>query len=394
MNINSEATNNSDYYKIMLDNIPTSLQICQLLYDDQGVPNDYVFLDVNSIFAEIMGLDKDEIIGKKNTDFYSDTESEYFIKYGEIVKNGKAEIFEMRSRPCSSWHSVLAVALGKQGKFAIIGSDITKRKKMEEAQKTAEEEKQTFLVELLQSEKKALALVSELKKADKNKDEFISVLSHELRNPLATITGGITLLKIRNENDKNKETIKILERQVEYLSKLVDGLLDITRISQNKIVLKKERVSLNTIVKESIEDMKVQFEEKNIELLEDLFTGPVLVNVDPLRITQCINNILKNSLKFTGENGRVSISLKIEEKNAVISIEDSGIGISHEALSSIFEPFKQDPNPLKGMYNNGLGLGLSIVKNYMEIHGGTISVSSPGIGKGSTFTMRLPIFEK
>ncbi|HCS75775.1 MAG TPA: hypothetical protein DIW17_18125, partial [Clostridiales bacterium] len=163
---------------------------------------------------------------------------------------------------------------------------------------------------------------------------------------------------------------------------------------QNKVIMKKEPVNLNDIARDAIEDRKSQFEEKNIKLLEDICEQPIVVNADSLRITQCVGNILGNALKFTGENGTVDISLSVEGENAVIRVQDNGIGISPEMLTTIFEPFKQDSNPYNSYYNKGLGLGLYIVKEYLEMHNGTVSASSPGVGKGSTFTMKLPIVEK
>ena len=158
--------------------------------------------------------------------------------------------------------------------------------------------------------------------------------------------------------------------------------------------MKKEPVNLNDIARDAIEDRKSQFEEKNIKLLEDICEQPIVVNADSLRITQCVGNILGNALKFTGENGTVDISLSVEGENAVIRVQDNGIGISPEMLTTIFEPFKQDSNPYNSYNNKGLGLGLYIVKEYLEMHNGTVSASSPGVGKGSTFTMKLPIVEK
>jgi len=378
MNACNGYTNSNNYYQIILDSISGGMQISQILYDEQGKPSDCMFLDVNSVFAEILGHSRDEIVGKKVTDFYPEVKPELFIKYDEIVKSGKPETFEMWSEPPGCWYKFLVVPLGDQNKFAIIGTDITEFKEMQN--------------KLIISEKKALKLVSELKEADKNKNKFINILSHELKNPLATISSGIELWELTNKNKSTNKIIKIIKRQVEQLSRLVDDLLDITRISQNKIVLNKDIANLKTILNDAILDIKPQFEEKGIKLLQNTCRQHTVVYVDSLRITQCIVNILKNSLKFTHENGIVSISLDTDEEGrAVINIQDNGIGINPEMLARIFEPYSQDSKPSDNSHNKGLGLGLSIVKEFIEMHNGDVSAYSPGIGKGSSFTMRLPI---
>lgn len=155
--------------------------------------------------------------------------------------------------------------------------------------------------------------------------------------------------------------------------------------------MNKEKVNLNTIVKQAIADIRPQFEKKSIKLLEDICAQPITINADSLRITQCIGNILGNALKFTPENGRVCICLRYEGGNAVIDIEDNGIGINLDMQVKIFEPFKQESDAFHSCHNKGLGLGLSIVKYIMTMHDGIVSVSSLGLEKGSMFTMRLPI---
>ncbi|MFA5528635.1 MAG: HAMP domain-containing sensor histidine kinase [Peptostreptococcales bacterium] len=241
------------------------------------------------------------------------------------------------------------------------------------------------------SKEEARAYIAELEKKDKNKDEFISILSHELRNPIAAIKGGIELLELVNKNRETLKIIMILKRQVEQLSKLVDGLLDMTQITQNKIILNKAIVNLNKIVNDAIVDIRPQYEEKGIKLLKSICKHSIFVNVDAMRIAHCIGNILRNALKYTHQDGTVSISLDIEGEKAVIKIQDNGIGISSEMLLRIFEPYEQAIDNSSNSLNKGLGLGLFIVKNIIEMHDGDVSASSPGLTKGSLFTMRLPI---
>ncbi|MDR7870453.1 MAG: ATP-binding protein [Tissierellaceae bacterium] len=339
-------------------------------------------VETNEGTAKMLGYSQEELVGKFWAEFVADEWLDEGYRGWNARQSGKSSSYEIELKKKNGnyiWAIISGVPLmDEDGEYVgtlVAFKDITEQKKAEE--------------ELYKSKKIALALVSELEKADKNKNEFISRLSHELRNPLATISGGIDLLQLKIKDGDALDLLKILKRQTGHLSKLVDDLLDITRVTQKKIILRKETVNLNTLLKDISADLKPQFERKGIKLLEYICTQPIVVKADPLRITQCIGNILANALKFTQENGIVAISLQIEEKNAVISVKDNGIGISPEILPKIFEPFQQDFT--NDYHNKGLGLGLSIVKDTMEMHGGDVYASSPGLGNGSTFTLRLPL---
>ncbi len=243
---------------------------------------------------------------------------------------------------------------------------------------------------LRESEMKALALVSELEKADKNKNQFISVLSHELRNPLAAISAGVQLLAITQDKNQTAKVEDIISRQMNQLCKLVDDLLELTRITQNKIKLKKEYIHLSETVKNAVDDMRLAYEKKGVCLRTRIQLKPVWLSADPVRVTQIIGNLLTNALKFTQENGEVWVALRTKGNNAVISIIDNGIGISPEILPRLFTPFTQADSSLERS-RGGLGLGLSIVKGIVDLHEGSVTAYSEGLGKGSTFTIRLPL---
>jgi PAS domain S-box-containing protein len=242
---------------------------------------------------------------------------------------------------------------------------------------------------LKESERQAYELVEKLKEEDKNKNEFLSILSHELRNPLATIIAGISFLDSVKDKKQEKQAKEIIKRQSEQLCRLVDDLLDITRITQNKIRLKKSRIDLNKLAALAAEDMRVQFERKGIQLETDIPPGRFYLEADPVRISQMIGNLLNNALKFTESGGRVIIKVYKDKRHAVISVKDSGIGINKEMLDKIFQPFVQADESLERS-GGGLGMGLGIAKGICELHGGTISAMSGGLGKGSTFEVRLP----
>ena len=245
---------------------------------------------------------------------------------------------------------------------------------------------------LRDSEKRANALIMELETADKNKNEFISVLSHELRNPLAVISAGLQLLEITQNDYQTSKAKEIIKRQMGQLCKLVDDLLDVTRITQNKIELKRELVIVNDIVKNVVDDIKSEYVKKGVWLATRIQVRAISIYADPVRITQIVGNILINALKFTPSNGAVWLSLKQIKNEAVIQVKDSGKGISPELLPRLFEPFMQAEHSLD-RHTGGIGLGLSIVKGIAELHGGSVSAYSAGLGKGSAFTIRLPVYE-
>ncbi|SHH58648.1 Signal transduction histidine kinase [Sporobacter termitidis DSM 10068] len=242
---------------------------------------------------------------------------------------------------------------------------------------------------LFESEQNALKLVDKLKKADKNKNQFIGILSHELRNPLATIVTGLSLFKLSPDGALLQSTCEILDRQVRQLTRLVDDLLDLTRFNNNKIRLKKESFSLNALLRGTAEDLAPAFDNKNIGLRTDLdCAGDIFA--DPVRIKQITENLLFNALRYTNEGGTCTLSAQRHRDEVSIRVKDSGIGICPEIISVIFEPFVQADSSM-ARPEGGLGLGLAIVKNIAELHGGSVSAHSEGPGRGAEFTIRLPL---
>ncbi len=242
---------------------------------------------------------------------------------------------------------------------------------------------------LLESEKHARMLVQELKTADRNKNTFLNALSHELRNPLATVSVGLELMDITQDQAETEKARKIMKRQMDQLCHLVDDLLDLTRITNNKIELKKEKLDLIQTALSTADDHKPLFEKKGVALHTDV-RGTVFVQADPVRLKQIIGNLLHNALKFTDRGGEAVLKVYRDGHSAVIEVEDTGIGIEPAFLPDLFEPFKQSDRSLDRR-NGGLGLGLSIVKGIARLHGGSVSVHSGGLGLGSVFSIRLPL---
>ena len=235
----------------------------------------------------------------------------------------------------------------------------------------------------------ALGLVKELEDANKNKNAFLSTLSHELRNPLAAISVGLDLVEAVENKDEAAGTIQIMKRQMKQLRHLVDDLLDLTRISNNRVQLKRENVELNQLARSAMEEVQLLFDQNKIKLRFIANDADVLLCADPVRVKQIICNLLHNAQKFTDENGEVALAVTKEAQEAVIRVSDNGIGIHPKVLPQLFKPFAQAESSLGR--SGGLGLGLSIVKSIAELHGGTVSAHSEGLGKGSQFIIRLPL---
>lgn len=243
---------------------------------------------------------------------------------------------------------------------------------------------------LQKSEQRALALVKDLENIVENKNQFLSVLSHELRNPLATISAGLQMLDLTKDESQITEIKGIMNRQMNQLCHLVDDLLDLARIENNKIRLDIERVEITKLVESVAKDNRLFFEVKGLELKTQITCDALYLDADPTRIKQIIGNLLHNSMKFTDKGGRVSLTVSKEDTEVVICVEDNGEGMEPEILKQLFEPFIQADESLDRC-KGGLGLGLSIVKGIVHLHGGTVNAFSAGPGKGSSFYIRLPI---
>ena len=241
-------------------------------------------------------------------------------------------------------------------------------------------------------QKKAL---DSLRASNERKTDLISMLSHELRNPLAAITASLALLEhSKNMEERSRQAVEVLKRQTSQLSRLVDDLLDVTRISRNIIELKKECLEVNRLVCQAVIDHQKHFSAKGIVLEFECEPDPVYIEADPVRISQIIGNLLNNACKFSEKGDRVKLKITSdrEHSEAVITVSDTGLGISQEILPEIFEPFIQEDTSLN-RENGGIGLGLAIVKGMTELHGGSVDAASDGPGKGSKFTVRLPLSE-
>lgn len=228
-----------------------------------------------------------------------------------------------------------------------------------------------------------------LRAADSNKNKFLAVLGHELRNPVMALQAGLELIERRGGAEGSDQIRRRMQFQVTQLARLVDDLLDIARIDQGKIELRMERADLRTVVECAIDGVQHKIDVGNHQLHVDIPLEPVWLTVDAPRITQVVGNLLGNAAKYTPPGGRIAVSLQRAEGGVVIGVSDNGVGIPADMQAKVFELFSQ----LKGpdvRSQDGLGIGLALVKQIVELHGGTISLKSEGAGTGSTFTVRLP----
>jgi PAS domain S-box-containing protein len=227
--------------------------------------------------------------------------------------------------------------------------------------------------------------------ASRRKDEFLAVLSHELRNPLAPVRNSLYVLaRAEPGGEQARRMQAIIERQVSHLTRLVDDLLDVTRISRGKIQLQRARIELGELVRRTVEDHRSTFTANGIRLEGRVASSPMWLSADGTRIAQVVGNLLGNAAKFTPRGGRVDLSLEQEGANAVLRVRDSGAGITNEMLERLFEPFMQADRTLDRA-RGGLGLGLALVKGLAELHGGSVTATSEGPGRGAEFVVRLPL---
>lgn len=230
----------------------------------------------------------------------------------------------------------------------------------------------------------------ELEKADRRKDEFLATLAHELRNPLAPIRNGLQLLRHTGTDIEILEKVRaMMERQVQHMVRLVDDLLDVSRISRNTFALQKERLELDSVVKAAVETSRPAIETANHKLIISLPSNPLLLEADPVRLAQAISNLLNNAAKYSEPGGRIWLTADSENDVIVIRVRDTGVGIPHESLPHIFEMFMQAKHTSERA-QGGLGIGLTLVQRLISMHGGTVEAASEGLGKGSEFTIRIP----
>jgi PAS domain S-box-containing protein len=234
-------------------------------------------------------------------------------------------------------------------------------------------------------------LVGQLRDADRRKDEFLATLAHELRNPLAPLRNGLQILRLaRGDAAAVDRSLGMMDRQLGQMVHLIDDLLDVSRITRGKLHLRRERIDLAAVVQNAVEASRPLVEAAAHRLTVALPSAPVYLDADPTRLAQVLANLLTNAAKYTERGGDIRLTAERRTGDVVVSVRDTGIGISPEHLPRLFEMFSQVDSALERS-QGGLGIGLALVKGLVEMHGGTVEARSEGRGRGSEFVVRLPL---
>jgi signal transduction histidine kinase len=245
----------------------------------------------------------------------------------------------------------------------------------------------------LEAEAQLRALNAALSDADRRKDEFLATLSHELRNPLAPMRSALEVLKLEHGADANagkRPLLDVFDRQLHHMTHLVDDLMEISRITQGRMELRREPVLLADIVRGAVEDVAAMLRGAGHTLDVSIEAPGAVVDADPTRLFQVVVNLLTNACKYTPNGGAISLGLRVEGQEALVVVRDTGIGIPAHALGTVFDMFSQ-LKPAIDRSRGGLGIGLALVRGILALHGGGIEAHSEGEGRGSTFTVRLPL---
>jgi PAS domain S-box-containing protein len=362
---------------------------------------DGVILRVNSTLSHWLGYEPAELVGKRRVQDLFSVGARVFHQTHCLpllqLQGSVAEVqIEMLHQNSNRFPVLMNISRRKYGDIAldefaffVVNDRRSYERELLLARKVAENE----LNARLTAENKLREINEQLKLADRRKDEFLATLAHELRNPLAPMRNVLEIFKLKIGNESSESwAISVLDRQLHQLTHLIDDLMDISRITQGRMELRRQAVDLRTILLVATEDVHGMMEAASHKFEVDLPQDGMIVDVDSTRITQVIANLLTNAAKYTPEGGRIVLRAEREENEAVVSVSDTGIGIPKESLATIFDMFSQVSSALERS-QGGLGIGLALVRGLVHLHGGSVSVTSEGVGRGSKFTIRLPLTE-
>ncbi|MGK5025463.1 PAS domain S-box protein [Janthinobacterium sp. RB2R34] len=368
--VEDALSSSEERYSTLIELMDQAFCVIEMLYDDDGKPVDFRFLEANPAFVKQSGLEN--AIGKTIRSIVPDHDQYWFDIYDQVLKSGHPMHYENEAHAMERWFEVFAARLGGPGstRLTVLFTDISERKR---------------------AEKQLRQLADDLSEMDRRKTEFLATLAHELRNPLAPIRNGLQIMRMAADQPATVERVRdVMERQVNQMVHLVNDLLDVARITRGQIELKLERTDLKTIIASAVETSMPLIEANQHHLQVNVEQQPLPLDADPTRLAQVLGNLLNNAAKYTPAQGQIVLTARGNGDEAVVEVRDSGMGIPTADLPTVFEMFTQVGQNM-GRAQGGLGIGLSLVRRLAELHGGSVSAASAGAGMGSTFTVRLPL---
>jgi PAS domain S-box-containing protein len=350
-------------YRTLFNSIDVGFCIIEVLFDANDMPFDYRFLEANPAFQKQTGIV--DGVGRTIRDFAPDHEQYWFDIYGRIARTGVPERFEDAAEALGFYYDVYAFRIDApaENHVAVLFKDISARRRTEKT----------------------------LKSANQAKDEFLAMLGHELRNPLSPIVTALQLMRMREPDTLVRER-EIIDKQVGHLVKLVDDLLDVSRITRGKVELDRSPLELETVVSQALEMAVPLIRERGHRVRTDVGAG-LVVSGDRRRLVQVVANLLTNAAKYSSPKGSIRVVGERVGDEVVLRVHDDGIGIEPELLSRVFELFTQGTQAIDRA-KGGLGIGLALVQNLVTLHGGRVEARSEGPGRGSDFIVRLPAHTK
>ena len=360
-----DVTGTEERYRSLFESIDAGVCVIEMIYDAQGKAVDYRFLEVNPAFERQTGIKAP--LEKTMRQHVPDHEDHWFDIYAHVAKTGEPRRFVRPAKALmGGWYEVYAYRVGGPGSrlVAVLFNDITERVRAVEA----------------------------LKAADRRKDEFLATLAHELRNPLAPIRNALTIMRLKGALEPDLAMAReMMERQVSHLVRLVDDLLDVSRVTFGKVELRRERLDLRAVAEHALATSKPELDDAGHRVTVRMAAEPLWVDGDAVRLTQVISNILNNAARYTPSDGAITLEIGRDGGEARVAVEDNGVGIAPEMLERVFDAFVQGSGVQGGSGREGIGIGLSLARKLTELHGGRISATSRGAGQGSRFTVCLPL---
>ncbi|MFD2365466.1 PAS domain S-box protein [Pseudoduganella sp. GCM10020061] len=349
-------------YRKLFNSIDEGFCTIEMIFDEAGRAVDYRYCEVNAMFVEQTGLHNVE--GKRVRELLPEHESRWFEIYGSVARTGEPVRFENEARDLKRWYDLYAFRPDESDTrlVAVLFKDITERKRLEQ----------------------------DMQRSARRKDEFLAMLAHELRNPLAPIGAAADLLRLGRIDEAHvRQTSDVIARQVRHMSSLVDDLLDVSRVTTGRIVLETAALDAKKIVADAVEQARPLIEARRHHIGLHMPPQPAWIEGDANRLVQVVANLLNNAAKYTPEGGNIGLRIEVQGGQVLIAVKDNGIGLAPDFLEGVFDMFSQAQRTADRS-QGGLGIGLALVRSLVELHRGSVTAHSAGLGQGSEFIVRLP----